>query len=111
MINSGFNIDKTSKEQVKTCMYTTFGEITQPFIKSRLAKDNTSVLSLLLFYETITDDPKKYFIVLSCVICCIIYNSLCINYLACLSETLSEITVGSRRVSKYGDNIFNISTT
>ena len=72
MNNSGFNIDKTSKEQVKTCMYTTFGEITQPFIKSRLTKDNTSVLSLLLFDETITDDPKKYFIVLSCVVCCII---------------------------------------
>ena len=72
MINQGLNIDKTSKEQVKTCMYTKFGEITQPFIKSRLTKDNTSVLSLLLFYETITDDPKKYFIVLSCVVCCII---------------------------------------
>ena len=33
-------------------MYTTFGEITQPFIRDTLAKKNTGVLALLMFYET-----------------------------------------------------------
>ena len=38
MINPGFNVNKTSKEQVKKCMYTTFGENTQPSIKGTLSK-------------------------------------------------------------------------
>ena len=38
MINPGLNVNKAFREQVQTCMYTTFGEITQPFIKSTLAK-------------------------------------------------------------------------
>ena len=40
-------------------MYTTFGEITQPFIKSTLEKNNTSVLALIMFYET-RGDKKAY---------------------------------------------------
>ena len=38
MINWGLNFNKTFREQVEKCMYTTFGVITQPFIKSTLAK-------------------------------------------------------------------------
>ena len=64
-------------------MYTTFGEVTQPFIKSILKKRNTSVLALIIFYDTRADNPKKYFIVLSCVIYTIIKNYVCIDYLAC----------------------------
>ena len=64
-------------------MYTTFGEITQPFIKSTLSKNNTSVLALIMIYETRADNPKKYFRVLSCVIYTIIKNYVCIDYLAC----------------------------
>ena len=33
MINPGLNAKKNSREQGKKCMFTTFGEITQPFIK------------------------------------------------------------------------------
>ena len=64
-------------------MYATFGEITQPFIKATLTKKNTSVLSLIIFYETRADNPKKYFIVLVCVIYTIIKNYVYIDYLAC----------------------------
>ena len=53
-------------------MYNTFGESTQPFIKATLSKNNTSVLELIMFYETGADNPKKYFRVLSCLIYTII---------------------------------------
>ena len=46
-------------------MYTTFGEITQPFIKATLSKNNTSVLALIMFYETRADNPGKSFGMLS----------------------------------------------
>ena len=49
-------------------MYTKFGEITQPFIKSIFSKNITSVSVLIMFYETRTENIKKYFIMLSCVI-------------------------------------------
>ena len=64
-------------------MYTIFDEITQPFIKATLAKNNTSVLALIIFYETIADNTKKYYIVLSCVIHIIINHYVCIDYLSC----------------------------
>ena len=62
-------------------MNTTFGEITQPFIKSTLTKNNTSVLAFVMFYDTIAE--KKAYGVLSCVIYTIIKNYVCIDYLAC----------------------------
>ena len=64
-------------------MTTTFGEITQSFIKSTLSKKNTSVLTLIMFHETRGENPKKYFRVLSCVIYTIIDNFVCTDYLAC----------------------------
>ena len=63
-------------------MYTTFGEITQPFIKATLLKKNTSVLSLIMFYDKRADNPNKAFRVLSCVIFTIINNYVYIDYLA-----------------------------
>ena len=59
-----------------------FGPSTQPFIKAILAKNNTRVLALLMFYET-RKNPKKAFKVLSCVIYKIISNYVFIDYLAC----------------------------
>ena len=38
MINPGFHADKAFKEQVEKFMNTTFGELTQPFIKTTLSK-------------------------------------------------------------------------
>ena len=62
-------------------MFTTFGEITQPFIKSTLEKTHTSVLESIIFYDTRPDN--KAYIVLSCVIYTTIRNYVCIDYLAC----------------------------
>ena len=65
-------------------MHTTFGEITQPFIKPTLSKNNTRVLALIKFYETVGDNPKKYFRLLSCVIYTIIKKYVFIYYITCL---------------------------
>ena len=62
-------------------MNTTFDALTQPFIKTTLSKKNTSVLVLFMFHETRGINPKKYFIVLSCVIYTIIDNDAFIDYL------------------------------
>ena len=64
-------------------MNTTFGELTQPFIKATLSKNNTIVLELIMFHETRGEKPKNNFRVLSCVIYTIIKNYVCIDYLAC----------------------------
>ena len=64
-------------------MYTTFGEIIQPFINAALAKNNTSVLALIISYETRADNTKNYFRVFSCVIYTIIKDYISIEYLAC----------------------------
>ena len=38
MINSDLNVNKSFREQVKNCMFTKFGNITQSFNKSTSAK-------------------------------------------------------------------------
>ena len=63
-------------------MKTTFGAITQPYIRTILEKNNTRVLALFMLYET-RKNPRKDFKVLSCVIYTIIRNYVCIDYLAC----------------------------
>ena len=88
-------------------MYTKFGEITQHFIKATLSKKNTSVLALIIFYETRSDNPKKYFRVLSCNIYTIIKIYVCIDYLDFQSKQISEITVGCRGGSKRRDEKFD----
>ena len=82
MISPGLNVKKAFRKQVEKCMYNTFGAITHHFIKSKLAKNNTSVLALLMFHDTKAYNPKKYFRVLSCIIYTIIKNYVCID-LAC----------------------------
>ena len=52
MINLGLNVNKAFRHQVEKCIYTTFGEITEPSIKATLSKNNTSVLALIISYET-----------------------------------------------------------
>ena len=51
MINPGLSVNKTFREQVEEFMYTTFCEITQPFIKTTFSKNNTRVLALIMFHE------------------------------------------------------------
>ena len=62
-------------------MYTTFGAIIQPFIKATLAKTSTSVLALIFFYETRSDNTA--YRVLSCVIYNMIKDCVCIDDIAC----------------------------
>ena len=50
MINPGLNVNKTFREQVENFMLTTFGAITQPFMKYTLLKNKTRVLELMMFY-------------------------------------------------------------
>ena len=49
MINPGFDFNKAFREKVENFMYTTFDEITQPFNKATLSKNNTNVLALIFF--------------------------------------------------------------
>ena len=86
MINKKLNINKSFIKQGHKCMNNTFAPRTQPFIKTTLSKKKTRVLAILIFYET-RKNPKKAFKVLSCVIYKIFSNSICIDYLACESET------------------------
>ena len=70
MINPGLNVNQTFIKQVEKYIFNTFGEIKRPFIKATLAKNNKSVLALIMIYEKISD--KKYYTVLSCDIYTII---------------------------------------
>ena len=81
MINPGLNVNKAFREKVEKHMYTTFGQITQAFIKATLSKNYTSVLSLIIFYGTRAENSKKYFRAFSCVIDTMIKNYVCIDYL------------------------------
>ena len=81
MINRGLNVNKTFREQVEKYMFTTFGAITQPFIKFILLKNNKRVLALIIFYEKRADNIA--YRVLSCVIYNIIEYYTSIDYLSC----------------------------
>ena len=107
MINPGLNVKKSFREQVEKCMFTPFGEITQLFIKATLSKNNTSVLALIMFYDTRVDHPKKAYRLFICVVYTIIKNYVCIYYLAGQLEQLSEIPVGYVGVSKHRDKSFD----
>ena len=100
MINTGLNINKAFRFQVKKIMNTTFGARTQPFIKATLLKKKTRVLALIMFYDTRAENIA--YRVFSCVIYSIIKNYVCIDYLAHQSNFLSEIHVGSGGGYKHG---------
>ena len=57
-------------------------------------------------YET-RKNAKKAFRVLSCVICTIITNYVCIDYLSFQSKQSSEILVVYKEGPKHGDKHFN----
>ena len=49
MINPGLNVNKSFIEKVKIFIFTTFGVITQPFIKATLAKQKYKCVSFNIF--------------------------------------------------------------
>ena len=67
MSNPRLNDNKAFIEQVLKCMYTIFVETTQPFSKSTLSKNNTSLLAFVLFYETKENNFMRDIRVFSCV--------------------------------------------
>ena len=81
IIDPGFHVNKAFRDQVEKCMNIIFGELAQSFIKATLSKNNTIMLSLMMFHETRGENPKKYLIVLSFFIYNIIKNYVFIDYL------------------------------
>ena len=52
MIDPNLSINKAFKEQVKICIKTAFGTVTQQHISKVLSKTNTRVSELVMFYKT-----------------------------------------------------------
>ena len=67
-----------------------FVTTTKPAIKNVVKKEYLC-FSITIFYETIHKNVTKYFRVLSCVVCDIIENYVCVDYLAFQSNKLSFI--------------------
>ena len=53
MMNPTLNRDRAFKDQVKVCFKNTFGPDTNYHIAKTLAKNNTRVLALVIFYESV----------------------------------------------------------
>ena len=70
MSNPGLNIYKAFREQVESNIALNFDFTTTIPIKNVLKKDNTGVISLLMFYE---NRKNMFFKVLISVVCCNIY--------------------------------------
>ena len=83
MLNSVLKIKKAFREQVESNMALTFSYKTMTPIRKVLRKENTCVISLLIFYE---NRKNMIFKVLSSVIYCIIANYECDDYL-CFTQT------------------------
>ena len=76
-----------------------------------MTKNNTGFLALLIFHETISKNPKKYFRVISFVIYTIIDHYVCIYYLACQLKKLGGISVNSKYLGGYFNIILGIGIT
>ena len=80
MSNTGLNINKAFREQVENNLALSLEyKTTSPIIKI-WRKENTCILSLLMFNENIKNMISK---VLSSVVYCIMDNYLFSNYLCC----------------------------
>ena len=55
-------------------------------------RNNTSVMALIMTYETVGMSIKKLFRVLSCVVYTLLDNYVCIDYLPCQSKTFFDIS-------------------
>ena len=59
-MNKNLSINKYFKEQVKICMKTKFGAMTQQHISKILFEKNTRVLALVMFYDTRQENKEKF---------------------------------------------------
>ena len=112
MLNLHLNINKSFKDQVKTCLSNTFCADTNKHINKTLMNQYTRVLAFVVFYEHGTFNPRKMFKVLSCVIYTIIDRYVCIYYLGSETNKISELNLGcslkTRHENKDYDNLFGI---
>ena len=85
MSNTGLNINKAFREQVENNLALSLEyKTTSPIIKI-WRKENTCILSLLMFNENIKNMISK---VLSSVVYCIMDNYACDDYLCCQQSKL-----------------------
>ena len=54
--------------------------------KNVYKEDKMCVIAQVMFYENRTTNPMKVFRMLSCVLCSIMDNHVCIDYLCCKSK-------------------------
>ena len=80
MMNPTLNRNRAFKDQVKVCLKNTFGPDTNSHIAKTLAKNNTRVLALVIFYDNDKKIIRKLFKVLSCVIYTIINKYVHIDF-------------------------------
>ena len=78
MLNTTLYKNKAFKDQVKACFKKTFGKYNNSHINSILQKQNTGVLTLVIFNELGNINPRKMLKLLSCVIYTIIDRYVCI---------------------------------
>ena len=83
MLNTGLNINNEFREQVEINMYQNFGYKKKISIKRVPRKENTCVISLLMFYEKRKNIILK---VSSSVVYCITGYYVCDDYL-CFTQT------------------------
>ena len=88
MLNNELDINKAFKEQVKNNLAKSFSGTTMMPIKKVLKKENTCVLSLLMFYENRKNMILK---VLSSIVYYIMEHYVCVDYLCCL-QTKIDVT-------------------
>ena len=92
MINPSLHINKMFKTQVEKCLGCSFSIETMHTIKKFPMKKNTSVMVLIIIYETVGMSIKSVYIVLSCVVYTLIGNYGCTGYLPCQSKKSCDIS-------------------
>ena len=95
MINPSLHINNVFRTKVQKCLGCYFSIETIKTIRDCLMKNNTSIMELIMIYETVGMAIRKVYIVLSCVVYNIIDNYVCINYLSCQSKILCNISKNS----------------
>ena len=78
------NSNKSFKEQVDINLANPFSGATMIPVRKVFQKGNTCVISLLMFYE---NRKNVKFKLLSSIVYCVMYNSLCVDYLCCKEKT------------------------
>ena len=87
MLNPGLSINKAFREKVESNMDLRFISKKMITIIRVLIKKNTCVFSILIFDENTNNTILK---VLSSIVCLIIKNHVCADYLCCLQNKLHD---------------------